>query len=359
MSTDFILVIVGFALLVGGAQSLVRGASRLALALGIPPLIVGLTIVAFGTSAPELGVSVQSALSGQSALVLGNVVGSNIYNVLFILGICATISPLAVAPRLIRLDVPVMIGCAAAVLLASLDGRIGRVDGALFLAGVALYTLFIAAQARRAQNSTAAKGEKLDQAVKPDRRYGLHLLYIGAGFALLGFGSDLLVDGSVRIAQALGVSEVVIGMTVVTLGTTAPELTTCLVASLKGQADVAVGNIVGSNIYNVLAVLGVGAVLTPGGIVVSDDVRDFGIPVMVAVCFSCLPIFFGGRTIRRWEGGLFLAYFAIYVAYLMLEALHDVRLVTLRNTVIWFVVPLTVTAIAVSVYREYRGKSSS
>jgi cation:H+ antiporter len=354
------LIVAGLMLLVGGAQALVKGASKLALALGIPPLVVGLTIVAFGTSAPELAVSVQSCRTGQSAIVLGNVLGSNIYNVLFILGICATITPLAVAPRLIRLDVPIMIGCAAALPFLSLDHRLGRLDGALLLGTLAAYTAFTIWQARRERKEVRADyAQQLSEQVHPDRRFWLHGLLIVGGLGLLGLGSDLLVQGAVAIAQALHVSEAVIGMTVVTIGTTAPELAACLVASLKGERDLAVGNIVGSNLFNILAVLGVGALVAPEGIEVSDRMLTFGMPVMAAVCFSCLPVFFAGRAIRRWEGILFLVYFVLYLSYLVLEELRDTRMLTLENAVLWFVGPLTVLTLAVSVSRELRSRKAA
>jgi cation:H+ antiporter len=349
------LILAGLALLVGGAQGLVRGASKLALALGISPLVVGLTIVAFGTSAPELAVSVQSSLSGKSSIVLGNVLGSNIYNVLFILGACATITPLAVAPQLIRLDVPIMIVCAGALPLLSLDGTLGRADGVVFLVGIAAYAVFTVLQARRERPAVSADyAGQLQEAVSPDRRFWLHGLCIVGGLALLGVGSDLLVKGAVAIAQALRISEAVIGMTVVTIGTTAPELSACLVAALRGERDIAVGNIVGSNIFNVLAVLGVGAVVAPEGIAVDDRMLHFAMPVMGAVCFSCLPVFFAGRAIRRWEGMLFLFYFVLYLTYLVLEELKDRHLMTLQNAILWFVAPLTVITLAVSVIHQVR-----
>jgi len=344
------LILAGLVLLVGGAQALVRGASRIALALGIPPLVVGLTIVAFGTSAPELAVSIRSCRSGQTALVLGNVVGSNIYNVLFILGACATIMPLAVAPQLIRLDVPVMIACAAALPLLSLDGSLGRMDGAILLGALAVYIAFSLRHARRGGPTAASR---------QDRRFWLHGLFMAAGLLLLEFGSDLIVKGAVAIARALQVSEAIIGMTVVTIGTTAPELTASLVASFKGERDIAVGNIVGSNIFNILAVLGVGACIAPHGIEVSERMLHFGMPVMAAVCISCLPVFFSGSEIQRWEGVLFLLYFALYVGYLVLEELKHERLMTLKNAVLWFVAPLTLVAIATSVVREIRSRSAT
>ena len=355
MLQNITLMLVGLAVLIVGAQLLVKGASRLALALGIAPLIVGLTVVAFGTGAPELAVSIQSALAGKTDLLLGNVVGSNIYNVLFILGTCATITPLAVAPQLIRLDVPIMIGAALTLLLMAQDGVLNRLDGATLMGALVTYTIFVILQSRKEKTGVKDDyAEQIDESIRPDRRFWLHGLFILAGLALLGLGSDFLIDGAVVIAQAQGVAEVIIGMTVVTIGTTAPELSACLVAALKGQRDIAVGNIVGSNLFNILAVLGVGALVAPQGIEVGPRMLSFGIPVMTIVLFACLPVFFAGQAIRRWEGVMFLSFFAIYLANLVLEEIQDERVLTLQNAVVWFIAPLAIVTVAVSVWREFR-----
>jgi cation:H+ antiporter len=171
---------------------------------------------------------------------------------------------------------------------------------------------------------------------------------------LLGLGSDLLIGGAVAIAQALGVAEVIIGMTVVTIGTTSPELSACLVAAWKGERDIAVGNIVGSNLFNILVVLGVGALVAPQGIEVGPRMLSFGIPVMNMALFACLPVFFAGQAIRRWEGMMFLSFFAIYLANLVLEEIQDERVLTLQNAVVWFIAPLAIVTVAVSVWREFR-----
>ena len=349
------LILAGLAILIVGAQLLVKGASRLALALGIAPLIVGLTIVAFGTSAPELAVSIQSSLAEKTDLLLGNAVGSNIYNVLFILGVCATITPLAVAPQLIRLDVPIMVGAALTLLLMAQDGVLNRLDGAILVGTLAAYMLFVIVQTRKEKTRVKDDyAEQIDESIRPDHRFWLHGLFILAGLALLGLGSDVLIGGAVAIAQALGVAEVIIGMTVVTVGTTAPELSACLVAAWKGERDIAVGNIVGSNLFNILAVLGVGALVAPQGIEVGPRMLSFGIPVMSIVLFACLPVFFAGQAIRRWEGVMFLSFFAIYLAHLVLEDIQDERVLTLQNAVVWFIAPLAVVTVAVSVWREFR-----
>ena len=357
--TTALQLLFGLAALIVGAQALVKGASKLALALGISPLIVGLTVVAFGTSAPELAVSAQSAFSGTSELVLGNVVGSNIYNVLFILGVCALITPLAVAPQLIRLDVPIMIGASVMLYMLALDGSLSRGDGALLLAGIAAYVLFIIRQARRERQAVKdAYAEEMKNAIEPDRRYWLHGLFILVGLGLLGLGSDWLVAGAVSIAEAFKLSPLLIGMTVVTLGTTAPEMTACLVASARGEKDIAVGNIVGSNIFNILAVLGTGGTLSPQGIPVDPGMIGFGIPVMLSVAIACLPVFFAGQAIRRWEGAMFVAYFGVYMSYLVLETLKHSAAGTLQVVVIWLMLPLTVVTLGVSAWREWRRSPS-
>ena len=293
---NLLLIGIGLVLLVGGAQLLVRGASKLAVALGIPPLIVGLTIVAFGTSAPELAVSIQSCLAGKTGLVLGNVVGSNIYNVLFILGLCAVIAPLGVAPQLTRFDVPVMILASVALLVCAWSGQIARWEGALLFLGIVAYTVYVVRQSLRQPLDVPAEGSSPADAAPPadapGRPWWFHVLFLLAGLGLLGYGSDLLVGGAVAIAERLNVSPSLIGMTVVTLGTTAPELSACLVAAFRGERDIAVGNIVGSNIFNILSVLGIGAVVAPSGIEVSREMASFALPVMVATAFACLPIFF-------------------------------------------------------------------
>src|SRR5499426_165478 len=301
------LIIAGLAILIVGAQLLVKGTSRLA--LGIAPLIVGLTIVAFGTSAPELAVSIQSSLAEKTDLLLGNVVGSSIYNVLFILGVCATITPLAVAPQLIRLDVPIMVGAGLTLLLMAQDGVLNRLDGAILLGALVAYMLFVIVQSRK--ETTGVKddyAEQIDESIRPDCRFWLHGLFILVGLALLSQGSDLLIGGAVAIAQAMGVAEVIIGMTVVTIGTTAPELSACLVAAWKGERDIAVGNVVGSNLFNILAVLGVGALVAPQGMGVGPRMLSFGTRVVNIVLDARLAVFSAGRGIRRRQGVMFLLF---------------------------------------------------
>ncbi len=347
--TVIALLILGLILLVVGAEMLVRGASRLATAVGISPLVVGLTVVAFGTSSPELAVSVQSAFSGQADLALGNVVGSNVFNVLFILGLSALITPLVVSQQLVRLDVPVMIGVSVLLLLLSLDGLIGRWEGGLLFAGIISYTWFLIRQSRRESAAAAA----LSADVVPDAGESMggagvrNVALVIVGLVLLVLGSGWLVDGAVELASSLGVSELVIGLTIVAAGTSLPEVATSVMASIRGERDIAVGNVVGSNIFNILAVLGLSALVAPEGIEVGRSAMVFGIPVMTAVALACLPIFFSGYLIARWEGALFLGYYIAYTLYLVIQSTDHPLLPAYEIAMLFFVVPLTVITLVV------------
>jgi cation:H+ antiporter len=308
----------GLAALILGAELLVRGASRLALALGISPLVVGLTVVSFGTSSPELAVSVQSAWSGQVDIALGNVVGSNIMNVLLILGASALVMPLVVHRQLIRQEVPLMIGASLLLWALAADGGISRGDGLLLVGLLVGYTLLLIRQSRRGAADPQA------QAAAPagswDAHWAVQLALMLAGLGLLTLGSDWLVQAAVAFARHLGVSELAIGLTLVAAGTSLPEAATSLAAALRGQRDIAVGNLVGSNIFNILAVLGISASLAPAALTVSPAVLGFHLPVMVAAALVCLPIFFTGTCIARWEGALLLACYTGYTLYLVLSA---------------------------------------
>lgn len=310
-------LVIGLVLLVGGAEALVKSASKLAATAGISPLVIGLTVVAFGTSAPELAVSLQASLSQQADIALGNVVGSNICNVLLILGISAMISPLVVAQQLIRLDVPIMIGVSALVMLFGWDGQIGRSDGViLFLGGIA-YTLFLLYQSRRDKDPVVqAEYAQFEQRSHSSKETALNVGLLGVGLVMLVAGSQLLIQSAVTIATLLGVSELMIGLTVVAVGTSLPELATSVTASLRGESDIAVGNVVGSNIFNILIVLGLSSAVAPTGTGVSPAAIAFDIPVMIAVAAMCLPICFTGNKISRKEGALLFTYYLLYVGYL-------------------------------------------
>ncbi len=344
---------IGIIILIAGAEALIRGASRLASTVGISPLVVGLTVVAFGTSSPELAVSVIASVNDKADISLGNVIGSNILNVLFILGLSAVIVPLAVSRQIIRLDVPIMIICSVLVLLMGLDGSISRTDGILFTAGIVAYTTFLILQSRK------EKERPSDEFVKEYKANGkktllIDIALVAAGLGLLVLGSRWLVNGAVMIATYLGLSELIIGLTIVAAGTSLPEVATSVIASIRGERDIAVGNIVGSNIFNILAVLGISSIAAPDGITVPESALRFDIPVMTAVAVACLPIFFTGNVIARWEGKLFLLYYAAYTTYIVLDSTDHYFERTFAFGMIWFVIPLTAITLAVLVIRSIR-----
>ncbi|TKD33214.1 calcium/sodium antiporter [Azotobacter chroococcum] len=355
----FVYLIAGLALLVAGAEALVRGAARLAARFGIPPLVIGLTVVAFGTSAPEMAVSVQSASNGQGDIAVGNVLGSNIFNVLMILGLSALVIPLTVSRQLIRLDVPLMIGASLLAWLLAIDQHYGRLDGILLFASIIAYTAFQVRSGLNAKTNGESNEFEVEYGGRPEGRLALlgHLGFVALGLALLVWGSSLLVDAAVTLARALGLSELVIGLTIVAAGTSLPELATSVMAALKGERDIAVGNIVGSNLFNLLAVLGLAALVTPAPISVSPNALAFDYPVMVAVAVACLPIFFTGYRINRWEGLLFFGYYLAYAAYQVLFATGASAVALLHTALVWYALPLTALTLLVIAAREWQRRS--
>lgn len=351
----------GLVALVLGAELLVRGASRLALSFGISPLVVGLTVVAFGTSSPELAVSVQSAWSGQVDIALGNVVGSNIFNVLFILGISALIVPMVVHQQLIRQEVPVLIGVSLLLWALAADGGISRIDGLILASLLLVYTFFLIHQSRK---ETAAIRQEYECSTPGDdstwdRHWSVQILLVLAGLGLLVLGSTWLVEAAVTLARLMGVSELVVGLTIIAAGTSLPEVATSILAAIRGQRDIAVGNVVGSNLFNLLGVLGISASVAPTDLVVAPSMLAFDIPVMAAVAVACLPVFFTTNLIARWEGGLFLAYYTAYTAYLILDAVgHDAQS---GFTAIMggFVLPLTAITLIILAWRHWRSVRGS
>jgi cation:H+ antiporter len=346
--------------MVAGAEGLVRGASRLAAAVGVSPLIIGLTVVAFGTSAPEMAVSVEASLRGQADIAIGNVIGSNIFNVLFILGASALIVPLVVSAQLIRLDVPLMIAVSVLSLLLLLDGELSFFDGALLFAGLISYVLFLAWEAKR--NPAAAPDDEVAELLGDSAsrsRWGMNVALVAGGLALLVGGSHWFVEGAIGIARMLGVSELVIGLTIVAAGTSMPEVVTSIIAAIRGERDIAVGNVVGSNIFNVLGVLGLAGLVAPGGVEVAMSVITFDLPVMIAVAVACLPIFFSGGTIGRWKGALLFGYYLLYTAYLILRAQEHDALPEFNAVMVYFALPLTaITLIGITI-QEFRCRRSN
>ena len=309
-----ILYIVGaLVVLYFGAEWLVKGASSVAERLGVSPLVVGLTVVAFGTSTPELIVSTQAALDGLGGISIGNVIGSNISNIGLILGISALIYPLKAQMQLIRFDAPVMILAALLFLVLFLDQRIGRIEGVVFVAGIVAYTVFNVIKSRKEHQKKVLK--EFDEAMpKISRHWAIDVLFIVAGFAALIIGSEFLVDNAVGLARQLGLSEAVIGLTIVAIGTSMPELATSVVAAIKKQPDIAIGNVIGSNIFNILGILGITALIKP---ISPPDINLTDSLVMIVMSLLLLPFIRSGFTLRRWEGALLLVLYIGYVAYLL------------------------------------------
>lgn len=355
----FVALLGGLASLVLGADVLVKGAAAIASRLGIAPVIIGLTVVAFGTSAPELAVSVGASLGGEADVALGNVVGSNISNILLILGASAIVGGLAVDQRIVRLDIPLLLGASALALVLALDNEIGRLDGAVLFAAVLAYTGWLV---RSARSERVEVLEEYDEAVEvledavAERSVGVQVGYVAVGLAVLVFGSQLLVGSATDIAEELGVSDLVIGLTVVAIGTSLPELATSLLAALRGQRDIAVGNVVGSNLFNLLSVLGLTGVVSSVPIPVSDATLRIDFPVMLAATFVLLPIVWRGFVIERWEGVLFVVSYVIYVSFLVLDASdHDSASVLGAGAIV--VAPLVVlgfTVTGVQAWRRHR-----
>lgn len=355
--TTILIFIAGLLLLIGGAELLVRGASALAARAGISPLVIGLTVVAFGTSAPELAISLQSGFAGETDLLLGNVIGSNIFNILMVLGLSALITPLLVSQKLVRLDVPLMIGVSLLLYGLAFDGSIERWEGGLLFALLVIYLVFLITQSR-SESKKADENKKgdLSKDSAGSTHWFWHIVFVVAGLFLLVFGARWLVQSAIVFAEYLGLSSLVIGLTIVAGGTSLPEVATSVMASIKGERDIAVGNIVGSNLFNIMSILGLTAIILPDSIPVSDGILSFDLPVMIAASIACLPIFFTGNMIARWEGLLFFVYYIIFTVYLVMTATQHEYLPLINNAVLWFIIPLTLITIAVITVRELKNK---
>jgi cation:H+ antiporter len=314
MTIALLSIAAGIALLYGGAEALVRGSTSLAVRCGLTPLVVGLTVVAFGTSMPEMVVSVGAAIAENGAIAVGNVVGSNICNIALILGIAALIAPPEIHAQVVRRDMPVMVATTILIVLLLADGRLARGEGMLLATALVGYTAWIVHAARREPSAIQAEFEAAIP--RAEGSTGGALLRIALGLALLVVGARLLVVGAVTVAAAVGVSEVVIGLTVVAIGTSLPELATSVVAALRGQSDIAVGNVVGSNVFNVLGILGVAAIVRPLGEV---GVGPIDLAVMVGASVLLLPLMRSGFRLSRAEGACLLAGYAVYVMTLLLR----------------------------------------
>jgi cation:H+ antiporter len=307
-----LLFLVGVVLLVVGADRLVAGASALAERLGLSPLVIGLTVVALGTSSPELFVSVVGSLQGKSNLAIGNVVGSNLGNLLLILGATGLILPMAVTPRIVRLDAPVMVISTILVGVFGFDGTISRVEGFIFLGCAVLYLWY---------SVYSSKSESITEKTEPTKKRmsgAMASLSVGVGLISLIGGSQCVLHSAVHFAKSLGMSELVIGLTIVAMGTSLPEIATSLIAAKRGESDLSVGNIVGSNILNVFAILGASSVVSGTGLSVPAEANQFDIPLMILVSSACVPLFWTHGKITRLDSFILISGYILYTVYLIL-----------------------------------------
>lgn len=302
----------GLAALYVGAEALIRGSSALALRIGMSPLIVGITVVAFGTSSPELIVSLRAAVAGTAGLAIGNVIGSNICNIALILGLVSLIRPISVHAQLVRIDVPVMIGASLLLVGFFWDQTLSRLEGGVLVGMLVVYlgyNIWHTQQSRKLVDRATEASESLPR-TNPMRS----IVFVAVGLGLLAFGADTFVQGATLMAMRFSVPDAIIGLTIVALGTSLPELATSLVASVKGEGDLSIGNVVGSNIFNILAILGITSMIIP---LQSADIDRVDLTVMTGVALCMLPVVRTGHEISRWEGGFLLAVYIGYTVYLI------------------------------------------
>jgi len=359
--TTIVFLVIGLVALVLGAEGLVRGAARLAARTGMSSVVIGLTVVAFGTSAPELAVSVGDSIRGgdeAGSIAIGNVVGSNIANILLVLGVASAVGgSLFVANRIVRLDVPIMIAASLAVFVFALNERLGRIEGVTLVVALIVYITWTVIAATRGDAEVITEyDDELDPEKLAATPVWVDLAFLVAGLGLLVVGSQALVSSASDIAAELGVSDLVIGLTVVAIGTSLPEVATSVLAAMRGERDLAVGNAIGSNLFNLLAVLGITAAIAPNPLPVAQSALQVDLPVMIAVAVACLPIFANGYVLSRWEGIVFLVGYAGYLAWLVIDATDNVVRDRYADVMLFFVLPITALTIGVL---WFRGRATS
>lgn len=333
----------------------VNGASKLGAQFGLTPMVTGLTIVAAGTSAPELAVVLQAVAADDTPLAVGSVIGSNIANVLLVLGIAALFGTIHVTNRVVRIDIPIMIAASVALLVMSLDNQLSRVDGIILFIGVVAFVTWTLRSAPRANVRDQKEPDSTDaDADAGGNGIGRLVGLLVIGIVGLAITARFVVTGAEEIATALGVPELIVGLTIVALGTSAPEMVTTVIAALGGRRDLAVGNAVGSNIFNILLVLGVSSVIAPGGIAIGTDAVKLDLPIMVAAAVACLPIVFWDNKLNRWEGGVFVGYYLAYVTFLVLDGTGHRASDPFALVLTAFVMPLTILTVGIAVSRQRR-----
>lgn len=310
-----LFIVAGLVFLIFGGDFFVRGASRLATGLGISQLVIGLTVVAFGTSAPELAVSLSAALQGSPDIALANVIGSNIFNTFLILGLSAVFVPLAIHSSLIKREIPILVGASLLLFVFGEDGRVSQLESSYLALGILGYTSWLVFEAKLSRRAEMRESEQNPEKAAP---LGIAILQLIGGLAGIAIGARWLVSGASEIALAAGVSEAVIGATIVATGTSLPELVTSVVAAWKGERDIAIGNVIGSNIFNILAIVGISGSLLPGGLALAESLGSFDIYVMMLSAALCVPFFANRAELGRKEALLFLVLFALYIAKLVM-----------------------------------------
>ncbi len=375
MLTSIVLIILGFLAVLGGGEVLVRGAVHLAKMLGVSALLISLTIVALGTSAPEFAITLKSTTQGVPDMAVGNILGSCIFNVLFVLGLCAVIAPLKVRRRMLFFDLPMMIaGAVMLYVFATNDGVISCAEGgimfgtlAVFLAGRVMLDRFVERRqtARMLQSNKGIAGESVvvyaqGEEAEKDRFTFMRLLtdlaFIAAGLGLLIGGAEALVDGSVSICKMFGVSELLIGLTVLAIGSSLPEIVVSVIATTKGENDVAVGNIVGSNTMNILCVLALTAVFSGTGVPVSADAQAYDLPIVLILSLACVPIFASSLFISRPEGVFFLTAYVAYSVFLYFKTVGSPMLDKIGLGMGIGLAVLLAAAMLIEKWLEWRGK---
>jgi cation:H+ antiporter len=344
-------MVVGLLLLVLGGNLLVRHASNLAEIAGIPAVIIGLTVVAFGTGSPELFTSAYGRIAGEGGMALGNVVGSVIFNVFFTLGVSAIFAPMTVHSKLLSQEVPVVLVLSVVTVLFSLSGTIAKWQAGVLLLTFFVYTGWMAYQSYFDTIPAAGVDGDPETVPAPGTHWAVSLFLVLVGLVCLVAGGRFFVTSAARLAASLGVSRELIGLTVVGVGTSLPELITSLVASLRGESDIAVGNVVGSNLFNLTVVLGCTGLLGTGGLPVPAQLMEFDMLVMIAGGVVCLPVMFSGRRLDRWEGVVFVLYYAGYIGYLVLQAAGVLSTPYAREALLLFVIPLSLFTMFVIGYR--------
>ena len=344
---NLLQLLCGLGLLIAGAELLVRCAVSMAAKMKVRPLLIGLTVVALGSSAPQMTVSLQAAFNDTSDIAVGSVIGSNIFNVLVTLGLSALIIPLRVSRQLVRLDIPLMILASALVYGLALSKDLDRLDGVVLLCALAVYLGMLLRQSRHSNHHHASHDQ-------PQHTWPRNVLMMLCALLLLGLAGHLLLAAAVDVATQLGLSERIIGLTIIAVSTSLPELATSLIAAFRGQREIAVGNVIGSNVFNLLGVLGFTALLAPAPLSVSPNALAFDLPVMLGVAVLCLPVFYTGYRVTRVEGLLFLG---LYLAY----GLHVVSFTTgmplaskLEHLMLIYVLPALLVFVLLSVVRAWR-----